>query len=356
MGRLKKSRLFFGILKDKVSLIKTALSTRRQTSSIRRGIIRATTHGSSSPPPDEIIDAVLSSGNGSRPRACTCIQALMDRLHGTHNAFVALKCLYTVHHIITRGSFILKDQLSIYPSFGGRNFLNLSTFHDDSDPERWELSSWGRWYAGILEQNLSVSRVLGYYLSSSNGKDKEEMVLASVTPDLLRELDSLVAFVQEISNVPNSFHLQRNDLVYEIVRLVSEDYRLIQREIFLRVVELGERTMSLSLDELIQVSSGLQKLEDCKDRLLLLFANRKKNDRLWELIRESNKNISTAVSKRIEEKALVKMWRRDESSELTLVRERFAVLGQALQLKSGGGGGGALLGLDRVPLTVSTVR
>lgn len=271
----------------------------------------------------------------------------MDRLHGTRDTFVALKCLYTIHNIITKDSFILKDQLSIFPTLGGRNFLNLSEFHDDSDPESWELSAWIRWYATVLEQNLTVSRVLGYHLSSSdskkNHKDKEEKIFALLSSDLLIEIDALVGFVQEISNVPNSLHLQRNNLVYEIVRLVSEDYRLIQREISLRVVELDERMTSLSVDQLTLFMSALKKFEDCKERLSLLFVNRKKNDGLWHLIGETKMKIETMMNKKAEEMALVRIMKRDETREWSRQPFRFT-------------SDGSWLGLDRVSLTVSTVR
>ncbi|KAL5072081.1 hypothetical protein RYX36_022969 [Vicia faba] len=43
----------------------------------------------------------------------------MDRLHGTKNATVA-PCLFTLRHITIKGPFTLKDQLSFYPSYGGR--------------------------------------------------------------------------------------------------------------------------------------------------------------------------------------------------------------------------------------------
>ncbi|KAK3230977.1 hypothetical protein Dsin_002858 [Dipteronia sinensis] len=75
-------------------------------------------------------------------------------------------------------------------------------FCDDSDHETWELSSWVRWYAGALEKNLTVSRLLHSYLCSSGGKknddDIEEKVLALMSSDLLREMDVLVDFVDDI--------------------------------------------------------------------------------------------------------------------------------------------------------------
>ncbi|KAM1473898.1 hypothetical protein ACFX13_030742 [Malus domestica] len=66
----------------------------------------------------------------------------MDHLQTTHHLVVALKCLIAIHHVIKYGSFILQDQLAVYPAADGRNYLNLSNFKDDSTPVAWELSSW----------------------------------------------------------------------------------------------------------------------------------------------------------------------------------------------------------------------
>ncbi|KAE8098745.1 hypothetical protein FH972_016786 [Carpinus fangiana] len=76
------------------------------------------------------------------------------------------------------------------------------------------------------------------------------------TSDLSRELD----VAEQIGEAPDSLHLHRNALVYEVVRMVGEDYRLVQ-------------------------------FEDCKARLSLLFANRKRNDGLWELIGETKMKL-----------------------------------------------------------------
>ncbi|XP_044475986.1 putative clathrin assembly protein At4g40080 [Mangifera indica] len=329
MGHQKRLRIFVGFLKDKASFIKTTFSSKRQTSSIRRAVLRATSHVTSTPPSDKRIAAVLHFGHGSRPRASACIQALMDRLHATRNAFVALKCLFIIHHIIKKGSFILKDQLSIYPSYGGRNSLNLSMFRDKSDLESWELSSWVRWYASVLEINLTVSRVLGYHLCSPKATkkindDKQEKVLTLLSSDLLREIYALVSFVEEITDVPNTLNLQSNNLIHEIVGLVGGDYRLIQQEIFLRVGEIDERMVSLSREELTQFLNALKRLENCEDRLLRLFVNRNKNHGLWNLIRETTTKITVvAVNKNVQEKALMKIWRRDDSTELSRIRQPF---------------------------------
>ncbi|KAL5574148.1 hypothetical protein UlMin_023745 [Ulmus minor] len=102
---------------------------------------------------------------------------LMNHLQNTHDASIALKCLIFVHHIIKFGSFILQDQLSVYPSNGGRNYPKLSNFRDSSNPLTWELSSWVRLYTQHLKIIYSLVGFWFFFLGSSSStanKDKEE--------------------------------------------------------------------------------------------------------------------------------------------------------------------------------------
>ncbi|KAF5740185.1 hypothetical protein HS088_TW11G00251 [Tripterygium wilfordii] len=329
----KRLRTLIGILKDKASMIKATLcNTNSNYSTAYVAVLSATTHDDS-PPPPETIAAVLSLGQGSRPTACACVESLMDRLHGTQNATVALKCLLTVHNVLAKGSFIIKDQLSIYPSFGGRNYLNLSTFKDHSDPEMWELSSWVRWYAGFLEQNVAVSRI------GSDG-DKEERVLGLLNSDLLAELDVLIEFVGRVSDSPGSS--LNNSLVYEVLRLVGEDFRLAQREIFVRVVEIGERVGDMSLSELTWSLDALEKLESCKESLFSVFV--RKNDGFWDLVKESRTKVVAMVKENREGKMLIiKVKSIDEPNELVRFRNGSAGSEQLVRFSSGGG----WLGMNR---------
>lgn len=164
----------------------------------------------------------------------------------------------------------------------------MSKFRQDSDPARWELASWVRWYATAIEQNFIVSRFLGHYLNSSfsskNSKDREDKASALLDEDLLGELDALAGFVEVICEAPDSLHLQRNNLVYAVIRYVGEDYRVVQREILIRVAELRDRMENLTFNELTRLLSSLKRFEDCRERLRLLFVNRARNDALWELI------------------------------------------------------------------------
>lgn len=176
-----------------------------------------------------------------------------------------------------------------------------------------------------------VSKVLGHFMCSSRrANNKEDTALTFSNSDLSRELDVLVDFAEQIGEAPESLHLQRNDLVYEVVRMVSEDYRLVQSEIFLRVVELGNRVENLNYDELTHVLNALKRFEDCKERLLLLFVNRKKNDGLWDLISETKVKLLKMIQK-IDEMRLVmvRMGRRDVAgSESTRFRNPFAQSGK----------------------------
>ncbi|XP_057425008.1 putative clathrin assembly protein At4g40080 [Lotus japonicus] len=283
-------------LKDKASVLAAALSIKRQVSSVKVRVLRATTHNLSAPPSEDTIAAVLAAGRGSYLLPRACIDALMDRLHRTRSAAVALKCLFTLHNVVVKGSFALKDTLSCYPSYGGRNFLNLSDFRDDTDFESIELSSWVRWYASVVEQSLTVSRVMGYYLTASNSsmdkkKDTQELeslVLKMSNADLLYKLENLVVFVEQIGRVPESLHLQRNELVYEVVRLVGEDYRSVQGEILWRLEELENRvTEDMDVGELSELVGYLNRLEETQERLVLLFVNRRRNNGLWDLIKKT---------------------------------------------------------------------
>ncbi|KAJ8541338.1 hypothetical protein K7X08_002154 [Anisodus acutangulus] len=95
MSRKRKLRDIIGVIKDQASLIKATLSTQRTVSSIQVAVIRATTHASASPPRNHLISAIISAGDHSLPAIYACNEAIMDRLHGTHNPalLVIMLCL-----------------------------------------------------------------------------------------------------------------------------------------------------------------------------------------------------------------------------------------------------------------------
>lgn len=137
---------------------------------------------------------------------------------------------------------------------------------------------WVRWYAKVLEQSL--------YLSPLTGQ-----------PQITR-LSSLVAMVEQICGAPESLHYQRISLVYEVMKLVGEDYRMTLREIFARITNINERIDELSDDEVGELLGGLKRLEDCKEKLFLMFLNKKKNDGAWDFISQLRKDVDKVKDKR----------------------------------------------------------
>lgn len=299
-------RSLSGILKDAASLARASLNSKTR-SKVRTTIIRATTHDANSGPMEYRLSALLSLGLGSCFTAGMCIAALMDRLHKTRNAFVALKCLFAIHNVISQGSVTLRDELSVFPSHGGRNFLNLSGFRDSFDLETSGYSCWVRWYADFLEQTLIATRVLGYFLSppppSSSAsrilrRQREVKVQAASSSDLYEEIDRLVGLVGVICSYPESIHLQRHDLVYAIVSLVLEDYRVIRYEIRSRLSELDRRSLeTLGSGESTRVLSALNKLDGCRHKLFLLFVNKANNDGLWELVADTKPKLARRLTR-----------------------------------------------------------
>ena len=110
--------------------------------------------------------------------------------------------------------------------------------------------------------------------------------------------------VEQICESPESLHCQRINLVYEIMKLVGEDYRMTMREILVRTAELGKRIDDLSDEELNDFWVGLKKLEECKQKVVLMFMNKKMNDGGWDLIAQMRKDVE-GVKRRRESLRLV---------------------------------------------------
>ncbi|KAK7318660.1 hypothetical protein RJT34_03365 [Clitoria ternatea] len=261
-----------GIIKDKASQSKAAMLSRRTTLSL----LRATSHDSFTPPTPKHLATLLSSGDGSRATASAAVEVLMDRLQGTSDAAVALKCLIAVHHIIHHGSFILQDQLSVYPSAGGRNYLNLSNFRHNSDPTSWELSSWVRWFARHIESLLCVSRSLGLFLGSSY--DREERVSGLTNVELVGELESLVGLIEGICKRPDGSD-NGNALVEEIVRLARGDWGVVEVEVEVRMNEVRERLGCFKFGEAVELVCCLKRLEEIHEF------------RFWGLVRDLKEKL-----------------------------------------------------------------
>ncbi|KAJ0039965.1 hypothetical protein Pint_27638 [Pistacia integerrima] len=290
MGRLTN---LIGIIKDKVSQSRVAMVSNPRTLSLHLAVLRATTHDPSSPPDKKHLTSLLDFGHSSRATASAVIETLMDRLQTTRDASVAIKCLITVHHIIKHGSFILQDQLSVYPSTGGRNYLKLSNFRDNSTPLTWELSSWVR--------------------CSDKDINNEEKVSSLMNNDLLREIDSSVGLLEEMCKRPDFLHMHGNKLVEEVMGLVEEDYLSATNEVSIRLSEFRERLSSLSLGDSVELVCAMKRLEICKERLEVL-SNRKRVmiETFWAIVNQL-KDVVGKENKYREERSVTV--RRDKASE-----------------------------------------
>ncbi|KAG9139859.1 hypothetical protein Leryth_015240 [Lithospermum erythrorhizon] len=296
MGRTLKLRDLIGVIKDKASISKATLLSKPNTLPLHLALLRITTHSISSPLDDHNISYLLTLGNASRATASSVIAALMDRLHRTTDSSVALKCLIIIHHIVKRGPFILQDQLSIFPTTGGYNYLKLSSFKDNATSATWALSAWVRFHARYLETVLSCSRNLGYFVCSSScnmERDKlEEKISSFLNVFLVQELDSLVGLVEELCKLPYGFIIEGNKLMYEIMVLLNNDYLSIINEVVVRLAELKTRLSLLSFGESVELMCGFKRLEDCKEKLFDLFSVRKPSiEMLWSLIDELKDEI-----------------------------------------------------------------
>ncbi|XP_058731546.1 putative clathrin assembly protein At4g40080 [Vicia villosa] len=286
-----------GIIKDKASQSKAVLLSKPTTLSL----LRVTTHNSFYPPTHKHISTLLSSTDGSRATASAFLELLIDRLHNTNDAAVALKSLIVVHHIISQGSFILQDQLSVYPYTGGRNYLNLSNFRRNTNPTSWELSSWVRWFAQHIENLLCTSRILGFFFLRNCSSDGEERVSGITNTDLLKEFDSLVTLVEGICKRPDrafdsneNKRRNTNKLVDEIVNLVGEDWVVIETMVVVEVREFKERLGCLEFGEAVELVCCLKRLEECRERVVVILEFKQG---FWDLVRDLKEKVGVEVYK-----------------------------------------------------------
>lgn len=338
MGRIISFRDLIGIIKDKASLSKAALLSNPSSAAIRLAVLRATAHSPPAAPDDRHVSALLLSGEAPRSAASPVIAALMERLHRTGSAVVALKCLLLIHHIIRRGPFILQDQLSIFPATGGRNYLNLSAFRDGATAAAWALTRWVRWYSRYLETLLSASRTLGYFLCSATctaavKENQERRISSLLNSDLIKELDSLVGVVEEICRAPDNPSSETENIANEITAMFLSDYLSSVNELLPRLGELNERLGSLSFGDSVEVACGLKRLQDCRERLSILYAvNKPSIEMMWALVEELKGKIG--MLNREGGKFLT--WRnRDVGSESARFEQRVVVKGNSVQFQSG---------------------
>ncbi|KAG4920104.1 hypothetical protein JHK84_048947 [Glycine max] len=303
---MTKLKELIGIMKDKASQGKAAILSKRATLSL----LRATSHDSYAPPTCDHISMLLSSGDGSRATSSAAVHLLTHRLQTTQSSAVALKCLIVVHHVIKRGSFIMRDQLPY--SGGGRNYLNLSKFRDKSNPVCWELSSWVRWYAKHVEQLLWASRIVGFLPT------EKERVSGLTNGELLRETEALLTVLEGIGNIPDAASMEGNKLVSEIATLVEEDGVATLSEVFVRVNEFRERLAMgcLGFGEVVELVYVLNRLDRCKEILVMVVITEKQ--RLWDLVRELKVKVEKMEVYREEGKRTLTTHRATKSDRFAL--------------------------------------
>lgn len=196
-----------------------------------------------------------------------------------------------------------------------------------------------------------VSRVLGSSVSSStissikNFKDFENLT-GLLSSDLIKEIKALVDIVEEICRAPDGLITQQNNLVHEAMKLISEDYRSTQQKIYSRFTELDGQVDRLNSGELDELIMCLRKLEESKERLVVLFVNRKRNDAFWELVSGTKINF---VRVRKEREMVLAI------SESTQLEKRVGAPSQLLMRLLPHGGRGLKAESTRL-LTVTTAK
>ena len=91
--------------------------------------------------------------------------------------------------------------------------------------------------------------------------------------------------------------------MYEVVRLVGENYRSVQGEILMCLEQLGGRMME-DVGELNTLVRYLERLGETREKLVLLFLNKRKNNEFWDLVKKTKEN-GVAKREEIEGKWLV---------------------------------------------------
>lgn len=236
----------------------------------------------------------------------------------------------------------------MFPASGGRNYLNLSGFRDGATAATWVLSAWVRWYACYLETLLSTSRVIGFFLCSSSStleKDNQDDRLSSyLNLDLIRDVHSLVALIEEMCKAPDSLLVEGNKILYEATNMVGGDYLSAVNEILLRLSELNQRLSCLSFGDSVELMRGLKRLEDCRERMEAFFTLKKPlSESLWGLVGELKSGVGMGNVCR---EKLVSVGRREKESESARFDDRVVQHGDSVRFSS------ARFGFNKLSLMV----
>ena len=184
---------------------------------------------------------------------------------------------------------------------------------------------------------MSTSRDLGFFLcSTSSSVDKEEEEVSSlINSELLKEINSLVNLLEQISKRPDSLNANDSILVDEVVGLIDEDYLSSINEVSIRVSEFRERLSCLSFVDSVELVCALKRLEDCKERLLS-FSERKQVliETLWGSISEIKDQVGNSKVYR-EEGTSLTMGSMNNVSESARFGERVMKHGDSVKFSSG---------------------
>nr|CAD1826949.1 unnamed protein product [Ananas comosus var. bracteatus] len=123
------------------------------------------------------------------------------------------------------------------------------------------LAAWVRWFARLLELLLLLPPA----------PSDPDRLASLLNPDLVAELEPLVAVAEEIRRAPaptssSSSSPLHNMLIRETIRVAEEDRIAAEREIGARVRELRERVDSLGFADSVELACLLKRLEGGADR------------------------------------------------------------------------------------------
>lgn len=123
-------------------------------------------------------------------------------------------------------------------------------------------------------------------------ENKEHRISSFLNVDLIKELDSLVVLIEEICKVPDNLAAEGDKLVKEIMGLLLSDYVSSVNEILLRLGEFNERLSSLSFGDSVELVCGLKRLQDCRERLSVLYVvNKPSIELMWGSVQELKDRI-----------------------------------------------------------------
>ncbi|KAK6923807.1 hypothetical protein RJ641_010007 [Dillenia turbinata] len=88
--------------------------------------------------------------------------------------------------------------------------------------------------------------------------------------DLVKEVDSLVSLT-ETRRIPETIHVNDNNLIFEIRGSVGDDYKSAVNEVSHRVNDFTERLSHLCFGDSVEFVCCMKRLVDCEERLTVLF-------------------------------------------------------------------------------------